>query len=159
LEWIRDRRFFEPTLAFLQPFVTPRFMDLNLMLYIRTGSLETSLYVRNEMDSIWVPTAKSWRLNERMYGELIGISKQMVKQGHGATQFMAWRQVYNVKPPPVSSFSPLYPGNDQRYQKYPRDVRYSLRECIIRSNEKGKIILQRKIPKTKSLKVWIERYL
>jgi 2,3-bisphosphoglycerate-dependent phosphoglycerate mutase len=119
------------------------------MLYIRAGSLKISLYVLNELDSIWVPTAKSWRLNERMYGELIGISKQMVKQRHGAKQFMAWRRGYNVKPPHVSS--------DQRYQKYPRDVRYSLRASVIRSIEKEKIILQRKIPKTKTLQDCMDR--
>jgi 2,3-bisphosphoglycerate-dependent phosphoglycerate mutase len=79
----------------------------------------------------------------------IGISKQMVKQRHGAKQFMAWRRGYNVKPPHVSS--------DQRYQKYPRDVRYSLRASVIRSIEKGKIILQRKIPKTKSLQDCMDR--
>jgi bisphosphoglycerate-dependent phosphoglycerate mutase family 1 len=81
----------------------------------------------------------------------------MVKQRHGEKQFMAWRRGYNVKPPPVSSFSPLYPGNDQRYQKYLRDVRYSLRESVIRSIEKGKIILQRKLPKTESLKDCMDR--
>jgi bisphosphoglycerate-dependent phosphoglycerate mutase len=57
-----------------------RFMDLKLMLYIRAGSLETALYGLDEMDSLWVPTVKPWRLNERRYGELIGLSKQMVKQ-------------------------------------------------------------------------------
>jgi 2,3-bisphosphoglycerate-dependent phosphoglycerate mutase len=61
------------------------------------------------------------------------------------------------EPPPVSSFSLLYPGNDQRYQKYPRDVRYSLRESVVRSIVKGKIILQRKLPKTESLKDCMDR--
>jgi bisphosphoglycerate-dependent phosphoglycerate mutase family 1 len=91
------------------------------------------------------------------YGELTGLSKQMVKQRHGEKQFKAWRRGYNVKPPSVSSFSPHYPGNDKRYQKYLRDVRYSFRESVIRSIEKGKIILQRKLPKTESLKDCMDR--
>jgi bisphosphoglycerate-dependent phosphoglycerate mutase len=99
--------------------------------------------------------------NKIMYELMEGRNVQMVKQGHGETQFMAWRRGYNVKPPPepppVSSFSPLYPGNDQIYHKYLRDVRYSLRESVIRSIKKGKIILQRKLPKTKSLKVCMDR--
>jgi 2,3-bisphosphoglycerate-dependent phosphoglycerate mutase len=62
-----------------------------------------------------------------------------------------------VKPLPVSSFSPLYPGNDQRYQKYLRDERYSLRESVIRSIKKGEVILQRKLPKTEPLKDSMDR--
>jgi 2,3-bisphosphoglycerate-dependent phosphoglycerate mutase len=49
-----------------------------------------------------------------MYGALTGLSKAMVKQRHGEKQFMMWRRGYAVKPPPVSSFSPQYPGNDVR---------------------------------------------
>jgi bisphosphoglycerate-dependent phosphoglycerate mutase family 1 len=81
----------------------------------------------------------------------------MVKQRHGEKQFKAWRRGYNVKPPPVSSFSPHYPGNDLRYQKYLRDVRYSFKESVIRSIEKGKLVLQRKLPKTESLKDCMDR--
>jgi 2,3-bisphosphoglycerate-dependent phosphoglycerate mutase len=45
-------------------------------------ALETALYVLDEMDSLWVPTVKSWKLNERMYRELTCLSEQMVKQRH-----------------------------------------------------------------------------
>ena len=120
-------------------------------------ALETALYVIDEMDSLWLPMVKTWRLNERMYGELTGLSKQMVKQRHGEKQFKAWRRGYNVKPPAVSSFSVHYPGNDVRYQKYLRDLRYSFKESVIRSIEKGKIVMQRKLPKTESLKDCMDR--
>ena len=56
-----------------------------------------------------------------------------------------------VRPPPVSSFSQHYPGNDVRYQKCMSDVRYSLRESVIRSIESGRPALQRKLPKSESL--------
>ena len=62
-----------------------------------------------------------------------------------------------IRPPPVSSFSKHFPGNDSRYQKYLTDVRYSVRESVIRSIEGGDIILQRKLPKSESLKDCMER--
>ena len=120
-------------------------------------ALETAWLVMDEMDSLWLPIVKTWRLNERMYGELTGLSKQMVKQRHGEKQFKAWRRGYAVRPPPVSSFSKHYPGNDPRYQKYLRDVRYSLKESAIRSIEQGKPILVRKLPKSESLKDCMDR--
>jgi len=81
----------------------------------------------------------------------------MVKQQHGEKQFQAWRRGYDIRPPPVSSFSPDYPGNDERYQKFLRDRRYSFKESVIRSIEKGEIVLQRKLPKTESLKDCMDR--
>lgn len=120
-------------------------------------ALETAWLVMDEMDSLWLPIVKTWRLNERMYGELTGLSKQMVKQRHGEKQFKAWRRGYDVRPPAVSSFSKHYPGNDPRYQKYLRDVRYSIKESAIRSIEKGKPVLVRKLPKSESLKDCMDR--
>jgi 2,3-bisphosphoglycerate-dependent phosphoglycerate mutase len=100
---------------------------------------------------------KSWRLNERMYGELTGLSKQMVKQRHGETQFKQWRRGFSTPPPHVSSFSQHYPGNDARYTKYLNDVRWSLRETAIRSIEKGRLTFHRKFPKSESLKDCMDR--
>mmetsp|Transcript_6726 Transcript_6726/g.10643 ORF Transcript_6726/g.10643 Transcript_6726/m.10643 type:complete len:918 (+) Transcript_6726:182-2935(+) len=120
-------------------------------------ALETAWYVMDEMDALWLPIIKTWRLNERMYGELTGLSKQMVKQRHGEQQFKAWRRGYDVRPPPVSSFSPAYPGNDERYQKYLKDTRYSFGETLIRSIERRQLVMQRKLPKTESLKDCMER--
>lgn len=76
----------------------------------------------------------------------------MVKQRHGEQKFKAWRRGLNTPPPKVSSFSQHYPGNDPRYQKYLNDVRYSVRESLIRSIEKGSIQLHRKLPKSESLR-------
>ncbi len=119
-------------------------------------ALETAWYVMDEMDLLWLPIVKTWRLNERMYGELTGLSKMMVKQRHGDKQFKAWRRGFDVRPPAVSSFSQNYPGNDPRY-RYINDVRYSVKETAIRSIEKGKPMLVRKLPKTESLKDCMDR--
>ena len=114
-------------------------------------AVATAWHVLDEMDLLWLPIVKTWRLNERMYGQLTGLSKQMVKQRHGETQFKAWRRGYSTPPPKVSSFSQHYPGNDPRYSKYLTDVRYSVKESLIRSIEAGKPLLQRKLPKSESL--------
>lgn len=120
-------------------------------------AIETAWHVIDELDSLWLPIVKTWRLNERMYGKLTGLSKQMVKQRHGEEQFKAWRRGYRTAPPKVSSFSQHYPGNDLRYQKYLTDLRYSVKESVIRSIEHGKLTLHRKLPKAESLKDCMDR--
>jgi len=60
-------------------------------------AIETAWYALNELDSLWLPIVKSWRLNERMYGSLTNLSKNMVKQRHGEDQFKAWRRGYKVR--------------------------------------------------------------
>jgi len=122
-----------------------------------TRAIETAWYVMDEMDCVWLPIIKTWRLNERMYGKLTGLSKLMVKQRHGEKQFKAWRRGYDTPPPKVSSFSQHYPGNDRRYQSGIKDVRYSLRESLIRSIESGRPTIARKLPKTESLKDCMDR--
>lgn len=120
-------------------------------------AIETAWLVMDEMDCLWLPIIKTWRLNERMYGRLTSLSKSMVRQKYGEEQFKAWRRGYSVKPPRVSSFSPQYPGNDVRYNKYMTDVRISLSETLIRSIESGKLSPSRKLPKSESLKNCMER--
>jgi 2,3-bisphosphoglycerate-dependent phosphoglycerate mutase len=120
-------------------------------------AIETAWQVIDELDLLWLPIVKTWRLNERMYGQLTGLSKQMVKQRHGEQQFKAWRRGYRTAPPKVSSFSQHYPGNDPRYQKYLTDLRFSFRESIIRSIESGKPTPARKLPKSESLKDCMDR--
>lgn len=120
-------------------------------------AIETAWYVMDELDCLWLPIIKSWRLNERMYGDLTGLSKKMVAQRHGERQFKAWRRGFKVRPPKVSSFSINYPGNDLRYEKYVKDLRFSVSESIIRSIEHGRPELHKKLPKTESLKDCMDR--
>jgi len=120
-------------------------------------AMETAWHVIDELDLLWLPIVKTWRLNERMYGKLTGLSKQMVRQRHGDAQFKAWRRGYSTPPPKVSSFSSDYPGNDPRYVKYLKDLRFSVRESLIRSIESGRPTLHRKLPKSESLKDCMDR--
>ena len=120
-------------------------------------AIETAWLVLNELDLLWLPIIKSWRLNERMYGALTGMSKKMIGQQYGEDQLKKWRRGFTHRPPKISSFSVEYPGNDERYVKYVNDIRYSVFESLIRSISHGRIELHRKFPKTESLKDCMSR--
>ena len=120
-------------------------------------AIETAWLVLVELDCLWLPIHKSWRLNERMYGALTGLSKKKTRAVFGDAQFKKWRRGYDTRPPTVSSFSQFYPGNDQRYVDNVVDVRWSLKETTIRSLERGRLTLHRKLPRTESLKDCMDR--
>ena len=120
-------------------------------------AIETAWMVLTELDSLWIPLVKSWRLNERHYGQLTGLSKKMIAQIHGEAQFKKWRRGYTQRPPPVSSFSQYYPGNDERYVKYVTDLEVSIRESIVRTFADGRLTLARNLPKCESLKDCMDR--
>ena len=85
------------------------------------------------------------------------MSKKGIAEKFGENQLKAWRRGYGIQPPPVDSFSPLYPGNEERYIKYVQDTRISFFESMIRSLARGKFQLHRKFPKTESLKDCMSR--
>ena len=114
-------------------------------------SIRTAWIVLDRLDSLWLPIVKSWRLNERMYGALTGLSKAAVRSAYGERRFRAWRRGYRTRPPAVDSFSRNYPGNDLTYRQHARDVRFSARESLVRSLAAGRPQLHRKLPKTESL--------
>mmetsp|Transcript_15366 Transcript_15366/g.22994 ORF Transcript_15366/g.22994 Transcript_15366/m.22994 type:complete len:741 (-) Transcript_15366:121-2343(-) len=114
-------------------------------------AIQTAWFVLEEMDQLWLPLVKSWRLNERHYGDLTGKSKKMVANIHGEAQLKKWRKGYKIRPPPVSSYSFDYPGNDKRRIKYVKDLRISFTETICRSLEGRKLSIHRKFPKHESL--------
>jgi len=122
-----------------------------------TRAIQTAWYVMSELDMTWLPLIKSWRLNERHYGGLTGKSKKMVANIYGEEQLKKWRRGYAIKPPPASSYSYHYPGNDIRRTKYVEDLRISFTETICRSIEDRKFTLHRKFPKSESLKDCMER--
>jgi 2,3-bisphosphoglycerate-dependent phosphoglycerate mutase len=107
--------------------------------------------VLEELDELWLPIIKSWRLNERMYGALTGKSKKMVANEYGQEQLQKWRRGYTVRPPPTSSYSIHYPGNDERKAKHIHDLPISWRESLVRSIEQRKFVVHHKFPKTESL--------
>lgn len=122
-----------------------------------TRAIQTAFYALEVMDQAWLPIIKSWRLNERMYGDLTGKSKKMIANQYGEEQLKKWRRGYTIRPPPTSSYSLSYPGNDERRAKHFKDIRISLSETINRSFEKRRLSVHRKFPKTESLKDCMDR--
>jgi 2,3-bisphosphoglycerate-dependent phosphoglycerate mutase len=122
-----------------------------------TRAIQTAYYALDELDSVFLPIVKSWRLNERMYGALTGKSKKRVANEYGEEQLIKWRRGYTIRPPPTSSYSLSYPGNDERRTRHFKDIRISWRETINRSLEQRQLTLHRKFPKTESLKDCMDR--
>jgi len=83
----------------------------------------------DEMDLLWLPVYKSWRLNERHYGALQGLNKAETAAKYGDKQVMTWRRSYDIQPPALTADDPRYPGHDRRYADLaPQDVPYT--ECL-----------------------------
>ncbi|RYE91199.1 MAG: 2,3-diphosphoglycerate-dependent phosphoglycerate mutase [Cytophagaceae bacterium] len=70
----------------------------------------------NEMDALWIPVQKSWRLNERFYGALQGLNKDETAAQYGAEQVQKWRRDPHELPPPIARTDPRFPGFDIRYK-------------------------------------------
>lgn len=69
-----------------------------------------------EMDQVWLPVQRDWRLNERHYGALQGLDKKATTERHGEAQTKLWRRSFDVPPPAVDGDSPEHPRNDPRYR-------------------------------------------
>ncbi|MEO8065075.1 MAG: 2,3-diphosphoglycerate-dependent phosphoglycerate mutase [Pseudomonadota bacterium] len=78
-------------------------------------AIRTLWSVLDEMDLMWIPVERSWRLNERHYGALQGLDKAQTVEKHGAEQVLIWRRSYDIPPPPLASDDPRHPLNDRRY--------------------------------------------
>lgn len=75
-----------------------------------------------EMDRVWIPVSRSWRLNERHYGSLQGLDKAETAAKHGADQVKIWRRSYATPPPAVTLDDERHPANDRRYRQVPRSA-------------------------------------
>jgi 2,3-bisphosphoglycerate-dependent phosphoglycerate mutase len=69
----------------------------------------------DEMDQLWIPVTKHWRLNERHYGGLQGLNKAETAAKHGDEQVKIWRRSYDIPPPPLAQDDERHPGRDPRY--------------------------------------------
>ncbi len=78
-------------------------------------AIRTLWIAMDEMDLLWVPVERSWRLNERHYGALQGLNKAQTAEKYGDEQVLIWRRSYDVPPPPLEETDPRYPGFDRRY--------------------------------------------
>lgn len=79
-------------------------------------AIKTLNYILEEMDRMWLPVEKSWRLNEKHYGVLQGQNKQEAVERFGKEQVMLWRRSYDVAPDPIPDDDPRHPKYDIRYQ-------------------------------------------
>jgi 2,3-bisphosphoglycerate-dependent phosphoglycerate mutase len=74
----------------------------------------------DEMDSLWIPVHKTWRLNERHYGALQGLNKAETAAQHGEEQVKIWRRSYDIPPPPLTADDARHPSGDRRYASLSR---------------------------------------
>jgi 2,3-bisphosphoglycerate-dependent phosphoglycerate mutase len=78
-------------------------------------AIRTLWIMLDEMDRMWLPVERSWRLNERHYGALQGLDKAQTVAQHGEAQVKIWRRSYDVPPPPLDADDPRHPRRDPRY--------------------------------------------
>jgi len=78
-------------------------------------AIKTLWLVLEQMDLMWVPEFRSWRLNERHYGALQGLNKAETAEKFGFEQVHIWRRSFDIQPPPLTTADPRYPGRDVRY--------------------------------------------
>jgi 2,3-bisphosphoglycerate-dependent phosphoglycerate mutase len=79
-------------------------------------AIKTLHIVLEELDHLWIPEQKSWRLNERFYGALQGLNKAETSAKYGEEQVYKWRRDANEHPPAITKEDERYPGHDLRYQ-------------------------------------------
>ncbi len=91
----------------------------------------------DEMDLMWIPVIKNWRLNERHYGALQGLNKAETAEKYGMDQVKLWRRSYDVPPPVLDENDERYPGKDPRYADMDK----------------------KDVPLTESLKLTVDRFL
>ena len=82
-------------------------------------AIRTLWMVLDEMDMMWIPVHRSWRLNERHYGALQGLNKAETAAKHGEDQVKIWRRSYDIPPPPLELDDPRHPSRDRRYAGLP----------------------------------------
>ena len=92
-------------------------------------AIKTLWCVLEEMDLMWIPVERSWRLNERHYGALQGLNKAETAAKYGEEQVKIWRRSYDVQPPALTKDDERYPGKDPRYAGLTSD-QLPLAECL-----------------------------
>lgn len=101
-------------------------------------AIRTLWIVQDEMDLMWIPVYRSWRLNERHYGALQGLNKKDTADRYGMEQVHIWRRSYDTPPPALETTDPRFSGNEPRYR--------NLKEGDIPRGESLKDTLKRVLP-------------
>ncbi len=116
--------------------------DICFTSYLKRA-IKTAWIVLEEMDLIWIPVEKDWRLNERHYGALQGKDKTQTAKRFGQEQVRKWRRSYEEAPPSLDPSDPRHPGNELKY-RHIDPTRLPLTESL-------KMTVHRVIP------YWLER--
>jgi 2,3-bisphosphoglycerate-dependent phosphoglycerate mutase len=98
-------------------------------------AIRTLWITLDQMDQMWIPVIRSWRLNERHYGALQGLNKLETVERHGKEQVQVWRRSFDTPPPALEMDDPRHPRFDARYTQVPSDElpgTESLKETIAR---------------------------
>jgi 2,3-bisphosphoglycerate-dependent phosphoglycerate mutase len=90
---------------------------------VLTRAIRTQWLMLDQMNLLWLPVTRSWRLNERHYGALQGLNKAQTVERYGEAQVKIWRRSYDVPPPPMSLDDERHPRFDRRYAEVdPREL-------------------------------------
>lgn len=92
-------------------------------------AIRTLWLALDEMDLMWIPVIRSWRLNERHYGALQGLNKAQTAEKFGEDQVLTWRRSYDIPPPALDKSEEHYPGRDPRYADL-SEQNLPLTECL-----------------------------
>jgi 2,3-bisphosphoglycerate-dependent phosphoglycerate mutase len=98
-------------------------------------AIRTLWIVLDDMDRMWLPVLRDWRLNERHYGALQGLNKAETAAKFGDDQVKVWRRSYAIPPPALTPDDERYPGHDRRYAELTREelpLTESLKETVAR---------------------------
>ena len=100
---------------------------------VLTRAIRTLHLVLHEMERLWLPVTKDWRLNERHYGGLTGLNKAEMIEKVGAEQVKIWRRSYDIPPPPMPEDSPYEVRTDRRYAGIAVPRAESLKDTVARA--------------------------
>ncbi len=92
-------------------------------------AIRTLWITLDELDLMWIPVIRNWRLNERHYGALQGLNKAETAQKYGEEQIKIWRRSYDTQPPALEKTDERYPGNDPHYANLTEEE-LPLTECL-----------------------------
>lgn len=92
-------------------------------------AIRTLWIVQDQMDLMWIPVYRDWRLNERHYGALQGLNKAQTAGKYGEAQVKIWRRSYDTQPPALEKSDPRNPANDPRYKDL-AEGEIPLTECL-----------------------------
>jgi 2,3-bisphosphoglycerate-dependent phosphoglycerate mutase len=96
---------------------------------LQKRAIRTANLALEELDRLWVPQRRHWRLNERHYGDLQGRNKAETTATYGAEKVKVWRRSYDIPPPPLAEDDERHPRHDPRYAMLPPDL-LPASECL-----------------------------